>query len=452
MIGDIVGRTADVIVIVATLILLFLGMRLSQTLIFQRRYWKEGLAREEAALALNLPPADDLPAVLVQIPAYNEGKLVERAVAAATALDWPRDRLQIQLLDDSSGPSAEFARATVLKFQQMGHDVVLMQRTDRSGFKAGALKAGLACTNQPFVAIFDADYVPQSDFLRRCMPPLLSDPGLAFVQARCDFLNAEQNRVTRAQRVILESHFAGEQPARSWSGQFLPFNGTCGIWRRAAIEDAGGWQGDTLTEDLDLSYRAQLRGWKALFLVSISVPGELPDTLSKWLTQQRRWNKGYAQSVRKLVPAIWRSGLPWRRKLSASLLLCGCVYAPLAVLATVAGILDLALGTMTYSVVIPLCLLGELQGAIGAIALARMSNRLLRLTSAEKPRKAQFGIVLYTLLMHGRVAALTARSVLEGLTGRSSTFVRTPKRAGELEGTNDVAREGTVGTRAGNPH
>jgi len=450
VISDIIGQTADVILILALVIFLLLGLRLTQSVVLQRRHWRAGLAHEQVVLGKALPPEKDLPAVLVQIPSYNEGKLVERAVAAAVALDWPRDRLQIQLLDDSSGHSAELARATASKFRLMGHDVVLKQRTDRTGFKAGALKVGLECTKQPFLAIFDADYVPPPEFLRRCMPALLSDPTLAFVQARCDFLNADQNRTTQAQRIILESHFGGEQPTRSWAGQFLPFNGTCGIWRRAAIDDAGGWQGDTLTEDLDLSYRVQMKGWKALFLVSVAVPGELPDTLSKWLTQQRRWNKGFAQSTRKLVPALWRSEVGWRNKLDASLMICGCIHAPLAILAIVAAALDLALGTMTYSIVVPLGVLALSQAAVGGISMARMSSQLLALASPERPRKAELGIILYTVLMHARAAIETSRSVIEGLIGHYSAFVRTPKGAQPADDENESSSETIVEKSAPN--
>jgi len=294
----IVGRTADITLIVFILMQLALAFRVSQTVLLHLYHRSTGLERERIALARPLPAEDALPAVLVQIPTFNEGRLVRRVLDSVVSLDWPRDRLQIQLLDDSTDASAEIARATIAEFRFRGHDVTLIQRSHRAGFKAGALRAGLACSSQPFVAVFDADYVPSPDFLRRCLRPLLDDPHLAFVQARCDFLNARENRITHAQQVILESHFAVEQPARCWAGQFLPFNGTGGVWRRAAIEAAGGWHGDTLTEDLDLSYRAQMRGWRALYLVSVAVPGELPDSLASWGMQQCRWNKGFAQTTR----------------------------------------------------------------------------------------------------------------------------------------------------------
>jgi cellulose synthase/poly-beta-1,6-N-acetylglucosamine synthase-like glycosyltransferase len=346
-------------------------------------------------------------------------------------LDWPRDRLQIQLLDDSTDASAEIARATIADLHLRGYSVNLIQRAHRAGFKAGALKAGLDCTHEPFVAVFDADYVPSPNFLRLCLRPLLDDPHLAFVQARCDFLNAQENRVTHAQQVILESHFAVEQPTRSWAGQFLPFNGTGGVWRRAAIEAAGGWQADTLTEDLDLSYRAQMSGWRALYLVSVAVPGELPDSLASWGVQQCRWNKGFAQTTRKLLPTIWRSNLPWRRKFDAALHLGGCAFGPLVLATGILWWIDILLGTFSYSLVLPLAALGLLQGLTGALAMALLSTHLLRqpgVGSQTRSFTTTCALTFYTIMMHHYAAALSVRSVLDGIRGRASAFVRTPKR------------------------
>ena len=433
MIAGIVGRVADIVTITTLLTLLLIGSRLTQTAILHLRYRRAGLAREAAVLAQPLPPDESLPAILVQIPAYNEGKLVERVVGAAAALDWPRDRLQIQLIDQSTGSSAEIARATVAKFREQGHDVVLLWRPERTGFKGGSLQAGLAATGQPFVANFDADYVPAADFLRRCMPPLLADPALGFTQARCGFLNADQNLVTLGQQVILESHYAGEQATRSWAGQILPFNGTCGIWRRAAIEAAGGWHGDTLAEDLDISLRAYLKGWRGMFLLSVVAPGELPDSLSSWERQQRRWNKGFAQTARKLLPIVWRSDLWWDRKFGISLHLGGCAFGPLELLTGVAGVADFLLGTMTYAVVAPLLALAMLQGSVGAIFLSAVSGRMFQLAGAERPRNDRFAITVYTLLMHLRAGGLITLSVVAGALGRASTFERTPKQTDRLQ-------------------
>jgi cellulose synthase/poly-beta-1,6-N-acetylglucosamine synthase-like glycosyltransferase len=426
----IIGRTVDITLIGLLLLQLGLGFRLSQTVLLHLHHRRGGLERERIALTLPLPPDDELPAVLVQIPTFNEGRLVRRVLDAVVSLDWPRDRLQIQVLDDSTDGSAEIARATVAEFSLRGHNVSLIQRTNRGGFKAGALRAGLACSCQPFVAVFDADYVPSPDFLRLCLRPLLDDSRLAFVQARCGFLNATENRVTHAQQVILESHFAVEQPTRCWAGQFLPFNGTGGVWRRAAIEAAGGWQADTLTEDLDLSYRAQMRGWRALYLVSVAVPGELPARLASWAMQQCRWNKGFAQTSRKLLPSIWRSRLPWRRKLDAVLHLGGCAFGPLLLATGILWWIDLLLNTFSYSLVLPLAALGLLQGLAATFAMALLSSDLLRRAEVGCPTRSFLGtcgLTFYTILMHHYAAALTARSVIDGIRGRASAFVRTPK-------------------------
>jgi cellulose synthase/poly-beta-1,6-N-acetylglucosamine synthase-like glycosyltransferase len=427
----IVGRTADITLVVFILMQLALAFRVSQTVLLHLYHRRVGLERERIALTRPLPSEDELPAVLVQIPTFNEGRLVRRVLDSVVSLDWPRDRLQIQLLDDSTDASAEIAQATIAEFRLRGHDVVLIQRAHRAGFKAGALRAGLACSSQPFVAVFDADYVPSPDFLRLCLRPLLDDPHLAFVQARCDFLNARENRVTHAQQVILESHFAVEQPTRCWAGQFLPFNGTGGVWRRAAIEAAGGWHGDTLTEDLDLSYRAQMRGWRALYLVSVAVPGELPDSLASWGMQQCRWNKGFAQTTRKLLPSICRSRLPWRRKLDAALHLGGCAVGPLALATGILWWIDLLLGTLSFSLILPLAALGLLQGLAGALAMALLSSNLLRqpgVGSQTRSFTTTCRLTVYTILMHQYAAALSTRSVIDGIRGRASAFVRTPKQ------------------------
>jgi cellulose synthase/poly-beta-1,6-N-acetylglucosamine synthase-like glycosyltransferase len=424
------GRAADVILVLVLLMQLALGFRVLHTVALHLRHRRAGLARERAALA-QPPPDDRLPGVLVQIPTFNEGQLVWRALEAAVRLDWPRDRLYIQLLDDSTGPDAATARAAAAEFRRRGHDVTLLQRADRTGFKAGALKAGLAVSDEPYVAIFDADYVPAPDFLRICLGPLFADERLAFVQARCDFLNADENRVTRAQQVILESHFAVEQATRSWAGQVLPFNGTCGVWRRAAIEAADGWQGDTLTEDLDLSYRAQMRGWRALYLTALAVPGELPATLADWERQQRRWNKGFAQTARKLLPTIWRSSLAPGRKCEATLHLGGCAFGPLLVASNLAFAVDLLLGTMSYALVLPLCALGLAQGIAGSLTMAALSDRLIRPPgSGAEPRTlaATVKITLFTMLMFAYAGAMTSRGVLDGMRGHVSVFARTPKR------------------------
>jgi cellulose synthase/poly-beta-1,6-N-acetylglucosamine synthase-like glycosyltransferase len=433
----IIGRTADILLVSALLLQILLGIRVVQTLVKHIRSRREGLRRERELLALPLPSETDLPRVLVQIPTYNEGVLIRRVLDAVVALDWPRDRLAVQVLDDSSGASAALARAAVAACQADGHNVTLLQRSDRAGFKAGALKRGLAASDEPFVAMFDADYVPPPDFLRKCMRPLLAQPDIAFAQARCDYLNAAQNWVTRAQEIILDSHYAVEQPTRYWAGDFLPFNGTCGIWRREAIEAAGGWHGDTLTEDLDLSYRAQLGGWRALYLVSVGVPGELPDGFRVWIRQQLRWNKGFAQTARKLLPGIVsRRTLRWRAKSAAALHLGGCTYGVLIAITDVAAPIDFVLGTISWSIVLPLFAISLIQGLGGGIGMAFASRSLSRSLGARRVIEGWGPTLRMTMVsfwMLGHAGGMTARGVLQGLLGSGSSFLRTPKKGAGLD-------------------
>ncbi len=262
----------------------------------------------------------DLPHVLVQLPLFNEGELVERILSAVIALDWPRDRLQIQVLDDSVDGSLALSRHAVAALLKEGIQIELLHRIHRTAFKAGALAAGLECSDAPYVAIFDADFIPPPDFLRKTLGALIAHPDLAYVQARWAHLNRDESLLTRIQARLLDSHFGVEQEARWRLGLPIPFNGTCGVWRRAAIEDAGGWEGDTLTEDLDLSLRARLRGWRSGYLKDLTVPGVLPVSTRAWRIQQFRWTKGFVQCFVKLMPLIWASPtLPRWQKLMISL-------------------------------------------------------------------------------------------------------------------------------------
>src|SRR6266481_635286 len=272
------------------LILAILSLNLSTIVALHLFHRKRGRAEERTLLESPLPRDDRLPRVLVQLPVFNERHVIDRLIESAAAIDWPRDRLEIQVLDDSTDDTTTMARRHVERLQAQGVRATLVRRADRSGFKAGALRWGLARSDAEFVAIFDSDFVPPRDFLRRCIGPLLADPGLALVQARWEHLNATESLLTRAQALQLDAHFAIEQSARAWSGLDMPFNGTCGLWRRQAIDDAGGWHADTLTEDLDLSYRVHLKGWRTTILLDVGVPGELPDELAAWRAQQHRWN------------------------------------------------------------------------------------------------------------------------------------------------------------------
>ena len=255
------------------------------------------------------PPVTEWPVVTVQLPVYNEMYVVDRLIDAVCALDYPKEKLEIQVLDDSIDETSDIAELAVRRQAARGFDIKYLHRTDRTGFKAGALDAALKVARGGFIAIFDADFVPPPDFLVRTIP-YFENPRLALVQARWGHLNHDYSLLTRIQAILLDGHFVLEHGGRNRSGCFFNFNGTAGVWRREAIGDAGGWQHDTLTEDLDLSYRAQLRGWQFLFLPDLVTPAEVPVEMNAFKSQQHRWAKGSIQTCRKLLPQILRANVP----------------------------------------------------------------------------------------------------------------------------------------------
>jgi cellulose synthase/poly-beta-1,6-N-acetylglucosamine synthase-like glycosyltransferase len=262
------------------------------------------------------PPLDPLPVVTIQLPLYNEMYVADRLIDAVCAVEYPRDRLEIQVLDDSTDETCRIAEAAVRRFAAQGVDIKYFHRTNRTGYKAGALEAGLAVARGEFVAIFDADFIPSPDFLGRLMP-YFGDSSVGMVQARWGHINQDYSLLTRAQAILLDGHFVLEHGGRNRSGRFFNFNGTAGIWRRHAIDDAGGWQHDTLTEDLDLSYRAQLRGWRFVFVSDVIAPAEVPVEMNAFKSQQHRWAKGSIQTCRKLLPKILRANVPFEVKVEA---------------------------------------------------------------------------------------------------------------------------------------
>src|ERR1700683_2179867 len=261
---------------------------------------------------------DKLPPVTVQLPIFNEMYVVERLLKSVAALDYPRDLLQVQVLDDSTDEPTWIAARRVAELRAAGLDIELVHRTDRMGFKAGALEAGMRSCKGEFVLILDADFVPAPDMLRKTIH-FFTDDKIGMIQTRWGHLNRTYSLLTRVQAMFLDGHLLLEQTARSRSGRFFNFNGTAGLWRRTCIEEAGGWQHDTLTEDLDLSYRAQLMGWRFVFLVDVVTPAELPIEMSAFKTQQHRWTKGSIQTCKKLLPRIWMSELPLWIKAEATI-------------------------------------------------------------------------------------------------------------------------------------
>ncbi len=280
------------------------------------------------------PLLDPVPVVTVQLPLYNEMYVADRLIDAVCRLDYPRDRLEIQVLDDSVDETRAIAQQAVRRCAEQGLDVKYYHRTDRIGYKAGALEAGLKVARGAFIAIFDADFIPSPDFLQRLMPHF-ADAGVGMVQARWGHINQDYSLLTKIQSILLDGHFVLEHGARNRSGRFFNFNGTAGIWRRDAISDAGGWQHDTLTEDLDLSYRAQLRGWRFVFVSEVIAPAEVPVEMNAFKSQQHRWAKGSIQTCRKLLPQILTARVPLAIKAEAFFHLTANFNYPLMVVLSI---------------------------------------------------------------------------------------------------------------------
>jgi cellulose synthase/poly-beta-1,6-N-acetylglucosamine synthase-like glycosyltransferase len=358
------------------------------------------------------------PSVTVQLPIYNELHVIERLVAAAAALDYPRESLQIQIVDDSTDETSAVAERTVARYARRGLDIQYLHRSSRQGFKAGALAYGLPRASGELVAIFDADFLPPRDFLRRVVP-FFAAGDVGCVQARWDHLNRDYSALTRAQALGVDTHFVVEQKARSQAGLFLNFNGSAGIWRRSCIEDAGGWQTDTLTEDLDLSYRAQLAGWRILYLPHVRVPGELPPQFDALRRQQARWARGSIEVARKVLPVLLRSEQPWPVKLEGAVHLTGYVVHPL-LLITLLLTLPLLLVGSRVSVFVPYFLLATAGPPL--MCLAALSER-----GSQWWRELRFAPML--VLIGLGLALNNSVAMLQGLLGRRGEFQRTPKFA-----------------------
>jgi len=299
------------------------GLHMYALMFLAHRRNREVRARNAAVVArFRRETIEDCwPRVTTQLPLYNEVAVARRVIEAAARMDYPRDRHEIQVLDDSSDQTRQVVDQVCAELQAEGYDVKVIRRPNRRHYKAGALEYGLVSATGEYIAIFDADFVPDRGFLRRMIPLVASDPGAACVQGRWGHLNANESWLTQALSLGIDGHFGVEQGARGWNGFLLNFNGTGGIWRRAAIDDprVGGWSGDTITEDLDLSYRVQLSGWRILYNIDEECPAEVPADIDAIKAQQRRWATGSMQCARKLLPAVWRAKLPLLTKLEASI-------------------------------------------------------------------------------------------------------------------------------------
>lgn len=362
------------------------------------------------------------PFVTVQLPVYNEMYVVERLIEAAVRLDYPADRFEIQVLDDSTDETRRIVARAAARWSARGVAIRQLRRTVRTGYKAGALAAGLRSARGDLVAIFDADFVPPPDFLARAVPALL-EPGVGMVQARWGHLNRESSRLTRAQAIFLDAHFILEHGARARAGCFFHFNGTAGVWRRAAIEEAGGWQDDTLTEDLDLSYRAQLAGWRFVFLPDLVAPAELPVEMNAFKAQQRRWVSGSIQTCRKVLPSVLRSAAPLKVKAEALTHLTANFNYPLLLLASVllapAALVRAQAGSRTLLTVDAPLFCAAALSAAGFYAAGQRAVR--------RDWLAQLRRLPLTLAIGVGLSVNNVRAVFDGLRRGRRRFVRTPK-------------------------
>lgn len=384
-----------------------------------RKYGKQAAQTQPEAIP-GSDELDALPWVTVQLPLYNERHVVGRLLEAVGQLDWPSERLQIQILDDSTDDTTQMIAAQLKWYQESGVDWQHVHRVDRHDFKAGALQNGLNTATGEFIAIFDADFVPPADFLRRTIPFFDNGRGdIGCVQTRWGHINPEMSWLTKAQAMGIDGHFIVEQTARDAIHAFLNFNGTGGIWRRSCMAEAGGWQADTLTEDLDLSYRAQLCGWTIVYKPDIVVPAELPVQLDAFKAQQFRWAKGSIQTSKKLLGQVWRAPGPLWRKLLATIHMTNYVVHPLLLL-NLLLILPLMNSNSALLRLTPFLVLSAIGPSLMYVTAMRSQN--LKMT--------QPGRQLAVLLAVGiGLSVSNTRAVLEAVLGIESEFKRTPKFA-----------------------
>jgi cellulose synthase/poly-beta-1,6-N-acetylglucosamine synthase-like glycosyltransferase len=391
------------------------------------RYWLVYLYYKNKKNKTTMPAAcfsaADLPRITVQLPIFNEQYVVERLLDAVCRLDYPKDRLDIQLLDDSTDETVEVARILVDRYAALGHPVTYLHRDNREGYKAGALAEGLKTARGEFIAIFDADFVPPPDFLMKCIHHF-TDANIGMVQTRWTHINRNYSVLTQVEAILLDGHFVLEHSGRARSGRYFNFNGTAGMWRRRAIDDAGGWEHDTLTEDTDLSYRAQLRGWKFLYLQDVECPAELPIEMTAFKTQQARWAKGLIQVSKKILPQVFASDSTRQQKVEAWYHLTANLSYPLMIVLSV--------------LLMPAMIIRFYQGWFQMLyidlplfmASTFSISSFYLVSQKELFPKTWWKSLLYLPLLMALGIGLTVtntRAVLEALAGKQTAFARTPK-------------------------
>lgn len=369
------------------------------------------------------PPLSQFPPVTIQLPIYNEMYVADRLIDAVCEMTYPRELLEIQVLDDSTDETTEIAELAVRRHAARGFNISYLHRVDRRGYKAGALEAGLKSASGEFIAIFDADFIPSSDFLLRTLPYFATDDRIGMVQARWGHINHDYSLLTKIQSILLDAHFVLEHGGRNRAGCFFNFNGTAGVWRRSAIDTAGGWQHDTLTEDLDLSYRAQLLGWKFMFLPDLVSPAEVPVEMNSFKSQQHRWAKGSIQTCLKLLPRILRSKQPLSVKAEAFFHLSSnfnyLLMSLLSVLMFPAMYVRYNMGwTEMLLIDIPL---------FAAATLSVCNFYIVSQRELYSDWRSRLKYLPFLMSIGIGLCVNNSRAVLEAIFGKQSEFARTPK-------------------------
>lgn len=366
------------------------------------------------------------PMVTIQLPIFNEYYVVERLIDKIMELDYPRDRFEVHVLDDSTDETTELSKAKVDYYKSLGYRIKLIQRDNRKGYKAGALKDAMQYAKGEFIAIFDADFLPERDFLKQTIP-YFEDPGIGVVQTRWGHINQKYSLLTELQAFQLNVHFTVEQQGRESGDLLLQFNGTAGVWRKTCIDDAGGWEADTLTEDLDLSYRAQLKGWKINYLEDILSPAELPVEMIGLKSQQYRWMKGGAETAKKLLPIVWSSPLRFNQKMHATSHLLG---SSIFLFVFILGVFSVPLLLIINPLNINLSLMGIFViSTMAIIAVYFVANVENAWDQDNKLRSIVkfIGIFPLFLALSMGLSLHNSLAVLQGYRGKKSSFVRTPK-------------------------
>ena len=389
-------------------------------------FYKKHHSREAKNPATPEELPDELPFITIQLPVFNEQYVVERLVDQIVKLDYPKDKYEIHLLDDSTDETIEISRKKVEEYKAKGFNIDLIHRTDRSGYKAGALKEAMHRAKGNFIAIFDAYFLPRTDFLKATIP-YFNNPKTGLVQTRWEHINEGYSVLTRLQAMQLNVHFTVEQQGRKAGNCLLQFNGTAGVWRRSCIEDAGGWEADTLTEDLDLSYRAQLKGWDISYLEKFGSPAELPAEMNGLKSQQFRWMKGGAENARKLLPTVWKSDITTRKKLHATGHLMGsgvfiCIFISAIISVPLLSVLQIVGIDIRF---MGIFLLG-LPAILAVYYVANVQAELEKQPFLKKLVKFIFLFPVFLALSMG-LSLHNTIAVIQGYLGKQSPFVRTPK-------------------------